>query len=55
VADLNSSVVGTDLAECPAELGLPPLPLAEFRLLPPEPGEAQLVSEAREALSRLFR
>ncbi|MCW3478347.1 LysR family transcriptional regulator [Neisseriaceae bacterium JH1-16] len=55
VSCLNSSAVGTELAECPAELGLPPLPLAEFRLLPPTPGEAQLVSDAREALSRLFR
>jgi hypothetical protein len=33
---------------------LPPLPALEFHLLPRRPGESELVSNARDALVRLF-
>jgi DNA-binding transcriptional LysR family regulator len=54
VSCLNQSALCPELTECPAEWGLPPLPQAEFRLLPPRPGEAPLVGDARAALARLF-
>jgi len=55
VSCLNASAIGAGLVECPADIGLPPLPMAEFRLLPPTPGESRLVSDARDALAALFK
>ncbi|WP_035051984.1 LysR family transcriptional regulator [Andreprevotia chitinilytica] len=55
ISCLNESAIGPGLAECPAEMGLPALPIAEFSLLPAQPGEGQLVSDARAALIKLFK
>lgn len=54
VSCLNQSAICPGLSECPPEWDLPPLPQAEFRLLPPRPSEAKLISDARAALARLF-
>jgi DNA-binding transcriptional LysR family regulator len=55
ISCLNRSAIGAGVVECPPEMGLPPLPQAEFRLLPAVPGEASMVSSAREAMVKLFQ
>jgi hypothetical protein len=51
---LNESSLGGGVVACTANVGLPPLPAIEFHLLPGRPGESGLVSNARDALMRLF-
>lgn len=55
VSCVNESAIGADIVECPAEMQLPPLPVAEFLLLPARHGEPQLVSDARAVLVKLFK
>ncbi|WP_233799935.1 LysR family transcriptional regulator [Paraburkholderia sp. HP33-1] len=54
ISCLNESSLGGGVAACAANIGLPSLPAIEFHLLPRRPGESELVSNAREALVRLF-
>jgi hypothetical protein len=55
---LNTSAVGPGVAPLDAaslaRLKLPPLPQAEFYLLPPQPGEAEFIGQARAALAEQF-
>ncbi|MBC8746870.1 DNA-binding transcriptional LysR family regulator [Paraburkholderia sp. WC7.3g] len=54
ISCLNESSLGGGVVACAANIGLPPLPAIEFHLLPGRPGESELVSNARDALVRLF-
>ncbi|NUX57818.1 LysR family transcriptional regulator [Paraburkholderia youngii] len=54
ISCLNESSLGGGVVACAANIGLPPLPAIEFHLLPRRPGESELVSNARDALVRLF-
>ncbi|ADG14452.1 transcriptional regulator, LysR family [Paraburkholderia atlantica] len=54
ISCLNESSLGGGVVACAANVGLPPLPAIEFHLLPRRPGESELVSNARDALVRLF-
>jgi DNA-binding transcriptional LysR family regulator len=54
ISCLNESSLGGGVVACTANVGLPPLPAIEFHLLPGRPGESGLVSNARDALMRLF-
>jgi DNA-binding transcriptional LysR family regulator len=54
ISCLNESAIGDGVEACPASFGLPPLPAAEFHLLPGRPGESAQVSHAREALAALL-
>jgi DNA-binding transcriptional LysR family regulator len=54
ISCLNESSLGAGLIPCPASLGLPALPAAEFHLLPARPGEAEHVTNARAALADLL-
>ncbi|SMG31453.1 LysR family transcriptional regulator [Paraburkholderia susongensis] len=54
ISCLNESSAGNGVVACPANTGLPTLPAVEFHLLPGRPGESELVSNARTALTRLF-
>ncbi|MBC8738608.1 LysR family transcriptional regulator [Paraburkholderia sp. UCT31] len=54
ISCLNESSLGGGVVACAANFGLPPLPAIEFHLLPRRPGESELVSNARDALVRLF-
>jgi DNA-binding transcriptional LysR family regulator len=54
VSCLNESSIGGGLVACAPGVKLPPLPAVEFHLLPGRLGETQLVTNAREALTRLF-
>ncbi|MFM0344147.1 LysR family transcriptional regulator [Paraburkholderia sp. RL17-347-BIC-D] len=54
ISCLNESSIGGGVVACPASVGLPALPAVEFHLLPGRIGEAELVSNARTALMRLF-
>jgi DNA-binding transcriptional LysR family regulator len=54
ISCLNESAIGEGLMPCPASFGLPPLPSAEFHLLPGQPGEAAHVTNARAALAELL-
>ena len=54
ISCLNESSLGGGVVACAANIGLPPLPALEFHLLPRRPGESELVSNARDALVRLF-
>ncbi|EDZ98688.1 transcriptional regulator, LysR family [Burkholderia sp. H160] len=54
ISCLNESSLGDGVVACAANIGLPSLPAIEFHLLPGRPGESELVSNAREALVRLF-
>jgi DNA-binding transcriptional LysR family regulator len=52
VSCLNASSVPAGVAVCRPAIKLPPpLPEVEFSLLPPRPGEPELVSEVREMLA----
>lgn len=54
ISCLNESSLGAGLVPCPASLGLPTLPAAEFHLLPARPGESAHVTNARAALAELL-
>jgi len=54
ISCLNESSLGGGVIACAANIGLPALPAIEFHLLPGRPGETELVSNARAALTRLF-
>jgi len=54
ISCLNESAIGEGLLPCPASFGLPPLPAAEFHLLPGQPGESAHVTNARAALAELL-
>ncbi|MEM5295317.1 LysR family transcriptional regulator [Burkholderia sp. JPY481] len=54
ISCLNESSLGGGVVACAANIGLPPLPAIEFHLLPGRMGESELVSNARDALVRLF-
>ncbi|HEY2022054.1 MAG TPA: LysR family transcriptional regulator, partial [Paraburkholderia sp.] len=54
ISCLNESSLGDGVVACGANIGLPALPAIEFHLLPGRPGESELVSNARAALTRLF-
>ncbi|UVA79641.1 LysR family transcriptional regulator [Pandoraea commovens] len=54
VSCLNESALTPELIVCPPSLGLPPLPRAEFHLLPGRADETDLIRHARNALLRLF-
>ena len=54
ISCLNESALTADLVVCPPSLGLPPLPRAEFHLLPGRADETELIRHARNALLRLF-
>ncbi len=54
ISCLNESALTPDLIVCPPSLGLPPLPRAEFHLLPGHADETDLIRHARNALLRLF-
>jgi DNA-binding transcriptional LysR family regulator len=54
ISCLNESSLGGGVVACAASIGLPVLPAIEFHLLPGRPGESELVSNARAALTRLF-
>ncbi len=54
ISCLNESALTPDLVVCPPSLGLPPLPRAEFHLLPGRADETDLIRHARNALLRLF-
>ncbi|AJP55890.1 LysR family transcriptional regulator [Pandoraea vervacti] len=54
ISCLNESALTPDLVVCPTSLGLPPLPRAEFHLLPGHADETDLIRHARNALLRLF-
>ncbi|KXU90131.1 LysR family transcriptional regulator [Paraburkholderia monticola] len=54
ISCLNESSLGGGVVACAANIGLPSLPALEFHLLPRRPGESELVSNARNALVRLF-
>lgn len=54
VACLNASAVPMGAEVCRSAQHLPVLPDVEFSLLPPRPGESQLVSAVREMLASQF-
>jgi len=54
IACLNESSLTPELRPCDPSLGLPPLPEAEFRLLPPRRGEAPRIAALREAIRQWF-
>ncbi|MFL9870447.1 LysR family transcriptional regulator [Paraburkholderia megapolitana] len=54
ISCLNESSLGAGVVACAAGSGLPALPSVEFHLLPGRPGESALVTNARDALTRLF-
>ncbi|VVD79140.1 LysR family transcriptional regulator [Pandoraea anhela] len=54
ISCLNESALTPELIVCPPSLGLPPLPRAEFHLLPGSADETDLIRHARNALLRLF-
>jgi len=54
ISCLNESSLGAGLVPCAANLGLPPLPLVEFHLLPARVGENERVTQARAAFARLL-
>ncbi len=54
ISCLNESAIGAGLAPCPPSHGLPPLPAAEFHLMPGRLGESAHVANAREALRALL-
>lgn len=54
ISCLNESALTPDLTVCPASLGLPELPSAEFHLLAGHSDESDLITHARAALARLF-
>jgi DNA-binding transcriptional LysR family regulator len=54
VACLNVSAVPVGAQVCGSAQHLPVLPDVEFSLLPPRPGESQLVSAVREMLASQF-
>ncbi|HZZ13480.1 MAG TPA: LysR family transcriptional regulator [Paraburkholderia sp.] len=54
ISCLNESSIGGGVVACAPGVGLPALPTVEFHLLPGRIGESERVSNAREALLRLF-
>jgi DNA-binding transcriptional LysR family regulator len=54
ISCVNESSLGMGLVPCAANIGLPPLPLVEFHLLPARLGESELVTNARAAFARLL-
>jgi DNA-binding transcriptional LysR family regulator len=54
ISCLNESSIGGGVVACAAGIGLPALPAVEFLLLPGRLGESERVSNARNALMRLF-
>ncbi|SIT36101.1 Transcriptional regulator, LysR family [Paraburkholderia ribeironis] len=54
ISCLNESSIGGGVVACATGIGLPALPAVEFHLLPGRLGESEHVSNARNALMRLF-
>jgi DNA-binding transcriptional LysR family regulator len=54
IGSLNESSLGAGVVACPPSVALPALPAVEFHLLPGRVDENEHVSNARDALARLF-